>query len=94
MVYLVDIAICSLNQWALDFIGNKKRIIQSIREAAEKGCKYRSGPELEICGYSCQDHFLEPDTELHCWEMLVDIIEATPDDIIVDVGMPVCLRLS
>ena len=27
-----------------------------------RGCTYRVGPELEICGYSCEDHFLENDT--------------------------------
>ena len=92
MVYLVDIAICSLNQWALDFVGNKKRILKSIFEAKSQKCKYRSGPELELSGYSCQDHFLEPDTEQHCWEILAEIIDESPDNIIIDVGMPVCHR--
>lgn len=92
MVYLVDVAICSLNQWALDFTGNKSRILKSILLAKQQNCKYRSGPELEISGYSCQDHFLEPDTEQHCWEVLAEIIENTPDGIIVDVGLPVCHR--
>lgn len=55
----------------MDFDLNKKNIIQSIKIAKEKliyflnlirGCTYRVGPELEICGYSCEDHFLENDT--------------------------------
>ena len=92
MVYLVDVAVCSLNQWALDFTGNRDRIIRSISQAASYGCKYRSGPELEIPGYSCQDHFFEPDTEQHCWEMLAQIIDASPDDMMIDVGLPVTLR--
>jgi hypothetical protein len=28
------------------------------------------GPELEIPGYGCEDHFSENDTVEHCWECL------------------------
>jgi hypothetical protein len=28
------------------------------------------GPELEVCGYGCEDHFYELDTVDHCWEVL------------------------
>ena len=56
---LVSLATCNLNQWALDFDGNLQRIEESIRAAKAKGCKYRLGPELEVCGYGCEDHFLE-----------------------------------
>jgi NAD+ synthase (glutamine-hydrolysing) len=28
------------------------------------------GPELEVCGYGCEDHFLELDTVEHAWEVL------------------------
>lgn len=48
----------SLNQWALDFEGNAARILQSIKEAKEAGASMRIGPELEITGYGCLDHFL------------------------------------
>lgn len=46
----ITLAVCSLNQWALDFEGNLKRILQSIGEAKEKGACYRLGPELEVSG--------------------------------------------
>jgi NAD+ synthase (glutamine-hydrolysing) len=80
----------SLNQWALDFEGNRDRIIESIRKAKAAGAALRVGPELEITGYGCLDHFLEGDIFLHSWQMLAQIIEH-PDcqDIICDVGMPV-----
>src|SRR5690348_14036080 len=80
----------SLNQWALDFEGNTERIIESIRKAKAAGATLRVGPELEITGYGCLDHFLEGDIFLHSWEMLARII-SDPDtnDILVDVGMPV-----
>lgn len=44
----VTVAVCTLNQWALDFDGNSRRILQSIQEAKDAGATYRSGPELEI----------------------------------------------
>jgi hypothetical protein len=28
------------------------------------------GPELEVCGYGCEDHFSELDTVEHSWEVL------------------------
>ena len=49
------VATCNLNQWALDFDGNLERVIESIRQAKEKSATFRLGPELEICGYSCED---------------------------------------
>jgi NAD+ synthase (glutamine-hydrolysing) len=33
------------------------------------------GPELEICGYGCADHFFELDTEKHSWEILKEIVD-------------------
>jgi len=42
------VAVCTLDQWALDFSGNKTRIISSIQEAKSLGARLRSGPELEI----------------------------------------------
>ena len=86
----VIVAACSLNQWAMDFLGNMKRIIDSIVEAKTKGARFRTGQELEICGYSCSDHFYESDTFLHSWEVLGRIIShPSCQDILCDVGMPV-----
>ncbi|GAA6035581.1 hypothetical protein JCM8097_004912 [Rhodosporidiobolus ruineniae] len=87
---LITVATCSLNQHALDFEGNLDRILQSIRIAKERGAKLRIGPELEITGYGCQDHFLEGDTHLHSWQVLRHIIQCDDaQDMLVDVGMPV-----
>ncbi|KXS15118.1 glutamine-dependent NAD(+) synthetase with GAT domain-containing protein [Gonapodya prolifera JEL478] len=90
MGHLVTVAAAQLDQWALDFQGNLDRILQSIRQAKKIGAKYRIGPELEISGYGCGDHFLEPDTYLHSWEALAKLLEH-PDaqEILLDVGMPV-----
>ncbi|KAM0786312.1 glutamine-dependent NAD(+) synthetase [Microbotryomycetes sp. NB124-2] len=90
MPNLITVATCSLNQWSLDFEGNLERILESIKVAKERGARLRIGPELEITGYGCQDHFLEGDTHLHSWEVLVKIIESEhAQDIVVDVGMPI-----
>jgi len=87
------VAACNLNQWALDFEGNKRRIIESIRQAKEQKCTYRLGPELEITGYSCEDHFLELDTCKHSWEVLAEILNSDlTDGMICDIGMPVIHR--
>ncbi|XP_054002017.1 glutamine-dependent NAD(+) synthetase isoform X1 [Hylaeus anthracinus] len=86
----VTVAVCTLNQWAMDFDGNSRRILQSIQEAKDAGVTYRSGPELEICGYSCEDHFYEPDTLLHSWEVLATILKSpVAEGMLIDVGMPV-----
>ncbi|KAI9818356.1 MAG: glutamine-dependent NAD(+) synthetase [Phylliscum demangeonii] len=89
----VTVATCSLNQWALDFEGNRDRIIDSIRQAKKAGARLRVGPELEITGYGCLDHFLEGDTYLHSWEMLEQILDHEDcQAVLLDIGMPVCHR--
>lgn len=86
----MTIATCNLNQWALDFEGNRDRILESIRIAKKQGAKLRVGPELEVCGYGCLDHFAENDLYDQSWQMYADILKC-PDtsDIILDIGMPI-----
>jgi len=86
----VTVSVSTLNQWALDFDGNLERILTSIEMAKEAGAKLRTGPELEVCGYSCEDHFYESDTFLHSWEALASLLRnPLCQDMIVCVGMPV-----
>ncbi|KAK9728677.1 NAD synthase [Popillia japonica] len=86
----ITVATSTLNQWVLDFDGNLERILESILEAKEIGATYRTGPELEICGYSCEDHFYESDTLLHSWEVLLELLTAPLcENMLIDVGMPV-----
>eukprot|EP00308_Calcidiscus_leptoporus_P012045 CAMPEP_0119398570 /NCGR_PEP_ID=MMETSP1334-20130426/140909_1 /TAXON_ID=127549 /ORGANISM="Calcidiscus leptoporus, Strain RCC1130" /LENGTH=743 /DNA_ID=CAMNT_0007422437 /DNA_START=11 /DNA_END=2242 /DNA_ORIENTATION=+ len=90
---LFTVATCSLNQWALDFEGNLRRISQSISQAKARGARYRCGPELEVPGYGCEDHFYEDDTQLHCWQSVRALLDGPlTDDILCDVGMPVMHR--
>lgn len=90
MTHFVTVATCNLNQWALDFIGNKDRILQSIFIAKLKNAKLRVGPELEICGYGCLDHFSENDIYDQSWQIYGEILShPKTDDIILDIGMPI-----
>lgn len=89
----LTLATCNLNQWALDFEGNRDRILESIRIAKERGARLRVGPELEVCGYGCLDHFLEHDVFDHCWDMYEAIVLCEDaKDMLLDVGMPVLHR--
>eukprot|EP00897_Mesotaenium_endlicherianum_P003817 jgi/Mesen1/3463/ME000194S02601 len=87
---LVTLATCSLNQWAVDFEGNLRRVQESIRLAKEAGAVYRVGPELEITGYGCEDHFHEQDTCTHAWECVAAILDSDlTNGIVCDIGLPV-----
>ncbi|QUC23820.1 uncharacterized protein UV8b_08061 [Ustilaginoidea virens] len=86
----ITVATCSLRQWALDFEGNTARIIESIRQAKAAGARLRVGPELEITGYGCNDHFLESDVFLHSFEMLARIMsDESCHGILIDTSCPI-----
>jgi NAD+ synthase (glutamine-hydrolysing) len=88
MGHLITLATCSLNQWALDFEGNCQRILESIAISKERGATLRVGPELEIPGYGCLDHFLEGDTVMHSWEVLGKILQSEETKgMVCDIGM-------
>lgn len=90
---VVIVSTCNLNQWAMDFSGNRARILLSCNEAKAQNSSYRLGPELEVCGYGCEDHFLEQDTFTHCWESLASIVNSgATDALLCDFGMPVLHR--
>lgn len=59
MARICTVATCALNQWAMDFEGNYRRILESITIAKAKGASYRLGPELEVCGYGCNVNITE-----------------------------------
>jgi NH3-dependent NAD+ synthetase/predicted amidohydrolase len=88
----VKLATCTLSQFVLDYKNNTDRIIDSIKVAKKMGCTYRVGPELEITGYSCEDHFYEIDTLEMSWLYLGKILEMMKStelgmqDILCDIG--------
>lgn len=86
----VKIGLCSLNNDPLDFKNNYLKIMESIEECKRNHCSIRIGAELEISGYSCEDHFLEYDTIFHSWDVIKDIITSgITNGIVVDVGCPI-----
>ncbi|KAK3124944.1 hypothetical protein QOZ80_7BG0597310 [Eleusine coracana subsp. coracana] len=87
---LLRVATCNLNQWAMDFDTNLRNVKDSITRAKAAGAAIRVGPELELTGYGCEDHFLEQDTTAHAWECLTDILSGDyTDNILCSIGMPV-----
>ncbi|KAB1201146.1 Glutamine-dependent NAD(+) synthetase [Morella rubra] len=87
---LLKVATCNLNQWAMDFDCNLKHIKESIARVKQAGAVIRLGPELEITGYGCEDHFLELDTVSHAWDCLKEILLGDwTDGILCSIGMPV-----
>ncbi|KAK8928796.1 hypothetical protein KSP39_PZI017536 [Platanthera zijinensis] len=87
---LITISTCNLNQWAMDFDNNLSNIKLSISRAKEVGAAIRIGPELEITGYGCEDHFLEQDTVTHAWECLKDLLSGDwTENILCSIGMPI-----
>ena len=48
---------------------------------------FQLGPELELTGYGCEDHFLEPDTEAGAWTALARVLSrGASDGLLLDVG--------
>uniref|UniRef100_A0A914H0I0 Glutamine-dependent NAD(+) synthetase n=1 Tax=Globodera rostochiensis TaxID=31243 RepID=A0A914H0I0_GLORO len=88
---IIKVAVCSVNQWALDFAGNKQRILKTCRDAYKMNATIRLGPELEITGYNCLDHFYELDTEQHSWEVLRELVEESKKlhNMMIITGMPI-----
>lgn len=78
----------------MDFDGNLARIKLSIARARAAGARFRVGPELEVSGYGCEDHFLELDTFTHSWESIAELLRSETDtvDMLVDVGAPIMHR--
>ncbi|KAF1956968.1 glutamine-dependent NAD(+) synthetase with GAT domain-containing protein [Byssothecium circinans] len=90
MTRLAKVAVCSLNQWVLDWYGNYERIRTSIVDALKQGAKLRVGPELELCGYGLLDHFLENDVYDHALEFIARILsDKELHGIVIDLGAPI-----
>jgi NAD+ synthase (glutamine-hydrolysing) len=85
---VVRVATCVLNQWAMNFSGNVARILRAILEAKSVGANLLLTPELSICGYGCEDHFLESETFYNCVLSLVELLQNASSDIVFVVGMP------
>lgn len=45
-----------------------------VTTSVHMGCT-QVGPELEVPGYGCEDHFIENDTLEHSWEVIAELIK-------------------
>jgi len=84
------LATCQLNQWVLDYDGNRDRIIEAIKAAKAANASLLLTPELCIPGYGLLDHWLENDVYSNSWDILAEIISHPEcQDIILDLGLPI-----
>ncbi|GAB4331225.1 MAG: NAD(+) synthase [Flammeovirgaceae bacterium] len=88
---LLKVAGAILNQTPLDWEGNKRNIVQAIREAKRQDVSVLCLPELAITGYGCEDAFYAPDMHKTALEMLYDILPETRD-MVVCVGLPMLFQ--
>lgn len=72
-----------------DTVYNREQICMKIREAYEKGAKIIVFPELCLCGYTCEDLFLQDRLLNSCKEQLSEIVGFTKGmKALVFVGLP------
>lgn len=84
------LATSQLNQWVLDWDGNRDRIIEAIVTAKAAGASLILTPELSIPGYGLLDHWLENDVYTQSWQIAADIVSRPEcQDIIIDLGLPI-----
>ena len=86
----VKVSVATLNQWSTDYDGNEKRITQAILLAIKDGAKLVLLPELAVCGYSCQDHFLERETYELSFNVIRNLLKNRKlDNILIVIGCPI-----
>ncbi|QIW98013.1 hypothetical protein AMS68_003531 [Peltaster fructicola] len=84
------LATAQLNQWVLDYDGNRDRIIQAVTQAKAAGATLILTPELCIPAYGLLDHWLENDVYANSWDIAAEIISHPQcQDIIIDLGLPI-----
>jgi NAD+ synthase (glutamine-hydrolysing) len=86
----VKVAVCTLNQWSIDFIGNEERIKKAIEQAKKEGAKLIVFPELATSGYSCQDHFIEREIIELSFNIIKHLLsEDLSSDVLISIGCPI-----
>ena len=86
----IKIAVCTLNQWVLDFENNELKIFSAIDIAYNNGAKIVLLPELVSCGYSCEDHFYEREVYFYSFNIIKKILPYSNNkDIIIALGCPI-----
>jgi NAD+ synthase (glutamine-hydrolysing) len=81
----------AVNQTPLDWIGNKKRILDALENGKNQNIQVLCFPELCISGYGCEDAFYSPNTSQKAIEILLEICDET-QDIIISLGLPIWIN--
>lgn len=81
----------AVNQTPLDWIGNKKRILDALEDGKNQKIQVLCFPELCISGYGCEDAFYSPNTSQKAIEILQEICDET-QDIIISLGLPIWIN--
>ncbi|KAL8656094.1 MAG: hypothetical protein Q9210_000479 [Variospora velana] len=63
----ITVSSCNLNQWSLDFVGNRDRIIEAVKRAKQDGARLIITPELSVCWEVLAELLVE------CRDILVDV---------------------
>ncbi len=84
---MIHYSVATLNQTPLDWSGNRRRILEAIRQAKSRGSTLLVLPELAISGYGCQNHFRREDVLKRALDSLGKIVPET-SGITVNVGLP------
>lgn len=84
----IKIAGAALNQIPMDWDSNFNNIVETIREAQQKGIGLLCLPELCITGYGCEDQFLSQWLPREALNQLILLLPHTAD-IAVAIGLPV-----
>ena len=82
------VAAASLNQTVGDWAGNKRRILDAIDHAQQRGVRLLALPELCVSGYSLGDRLLMRGTIERSWQSLEEIRPFTKN-IICAIGLPI-----
>ena len=87
---LIRVGAAVLNQTPLDWQGNRRNILATIRQAKEEDVGLLCLPELAITGHGCEDAFQSPAVQRTALEILFEIAGET-QGLSVAVGLPLAI---
>ena len=88
---LIKVGAAVLNQTPLDWQGNRRNLVETIRRARELGVGLLCLPELAITGHGCEDAFQSPDVQRTALALLLEIAPET-EGLVAAVGLPLMYR--
>lgn len=84
----IKVAGVALNQTPFDWSGNRRRILEALKEARNQNASVVCLPELSITGYGCEDAFFNPAVQNRALRELFSIAKESAG-LFVSVGLPI-----